>query len=157
MIAYEYALVISAARGAFLRLREDLRQVEETFAKDLALSVLDPDRPLADSQYSRNTRVETIVTRAFSVRTPFLSLLTRLQKNWKNAVTYTGIQQRKIDGSDLSRASLVMTGVMTESSLSARKTISSGFLYDKYVGRLKGVSSPCKEEYQKLVITSSST
>ena len=31
MIAYEYALVISAARGAFLRLREDLRQVEETF------------------------------------------------------------------------------------------------------------------------------
>ena len=65
MIAYEYALVISAARGAFLRLREDLRQVEETFAKDLALSVLDPDRPLADLQYSRNTRVETIVTRAF--------------------------------------------------------------------------------------------
>ena len=66
MIAYEYALIISTARGAFLRLREDLRQIEETFAKDLALSVLDPDRPLADSQYSRNTRVETIVTRAFS-------------------------------------------------------------------------------------------
>ena len=66
MIASEYALVISDARGAFLRSREDLRRVDETFAKDLALSVLDPDRPLADSQYSRNTRVETIVTRAFS-------------------------------------------------------------------------------------------
>ena len=66
MIAYEYALIISAARGAFLRLREDLRRVEETFARDLALSVLDLNRPLADSQYSRNTRVETIVTRAFS-------------------------------------------------------------------------------------------
>lgn len=66
MIASEYALVISAARGAFLRSREDLRRVDETFAKDLALSVLDPDRPLADLQYSRNTRVETIVTRAFS-------------------------------------------------------------------------------------------
>ena len=66
MIAYEYALIISAARGAFLRLREDLRRVEETFARDLALSVLDLDRPLADSQYSRKTRVETIVTRAFS-------------------------------------------------------------------------------------------
>ena len=66
MIASEYALVISAARGAFLRSREDLRRVDETFAKDLALSVLDPDRPLADLQYSRNTRVETIITRAFS-------------------------------------------------------------------------------------------
>ena len=49
-----------------------------------------------------------------------------------------------------------MTGVMTESSLSARKTINSGFLYDKYVGRLKGVSSPCKEGHQKLVIKSNS-
>ena len=66
MIAYEYALIISAARGAFLRLREDLRRVEETFARGLALWVLDPDRPFADLQYSRNTRVETIVTRAFS-------------------------------------------------------------------------------------------
>lgn len=81
MIAYEYALVISAARGAFLRLREDLRRVEETFARDLALSVLDLDRPLADSQYSRNTRVETIVTRAFSWITAGMNIKLELKRS----------------------------------------------------------------------------
>ena len=81
MIAYEYALIISAARGAFLRLREDLRRVEETFARDLALSVLDLNRPLADSQYSRNTRVETIVTRAFSWITAGTNIKLQLKRS----------------------------------------------------------------------------
>ena len=81
MIAYEYALIISAARGAFLRLREDLRRVEETFARDLALSVLDLDRPLADSQYSRNARVETIVTRAFSWNTAGTNIKLELKRS----------------------------------------------------------------------------
>ena len=81
MIAYEYALIISAARGAFLRLREDLRRVEETFARDLALSVLDLDRPLADSQYSRNTLVETIVTRAFSWITAGMNIKLELKRS----------------------------------------------------------------------------
>lgn len=56
--------------------------------------------------------------------------------------THTGIQQRNTEEKALSRASFVMTGVITDSSLSARNTIRRGFLCAKYMGRLKGVNSP---------------